>query len=281
MNGKPEKFLLAGVMGWPVMHSRSPRLHNYWFAEHGLSGAYVPLAIPPENLQRALRALAPLGFSGCNLTIPHKEAALAILDEVDPAARRIGAVNCVVARPDGTLFGTSTDGYGFLASILQERPGWRADAGPVVVVGAGGGSRAVVWSLAEQGAKEIRVVNRSFDRARELAEAFGAPVQAVPWRDRHAALDGAATLVNATSQGMAGQEPLDLDLGLLPPEALVADIVYVPRETPLLAAARRRGNPTIGGLGMLIHQARPAWKAWFGIEPEVTPVLRTMMEAAL
>jgi shikimate dehydrogenase len=281
MNGKPEKFLLAGVMGWPVMHSRSPRLHNYWFAEHGLAGAYVPLAIPPENLQRALRALAPLGFSGCNLTIPHKEAALAVLDEVDPAAQRIGAVNCVVARPDGTLFGTSTDGYGFLASILQERPGWRADAGPVVVIGAGGGSRAVVWSLAEQGAKEIRVVNRSFDRARELADAFGGPVRALPWRDRHAALDGAAALVNATSQGMAGQEPLDLDLGLLPPHALVADIVYVPRETPLLAAARRRGNPTIGGLGMLIHQARPAWKAWFGIEPEVTPVLRTMMEAAL
>jgi shikimate dehydrogenase len=281
MDGKPEKFLLAGVMGWPVMHSRSPKLHNYWFAEHGLSGAYVPLAIPPENLQRALRALAPLGFSGCNLTIPHKEAALAILDEVDPAARRIGAVNCVVARPDGILFGTSTDGYGFLASILQEQPGWRADAGPVVVIGAGGGSRAVVWSLAEQGAKEIRVVNRSFDRARELAEAFGAPVRALPWPDRHAALDGAATLVNTTSQGMAGQAPLDLDLGLLPPRALVADIVYVPRETPLLAAARQRGNPTIGGLGMLIHQARPAWKAWFGIEPEVTPVLRTMMEAAL
>jgi len=228
-----------------------------------------------------LRALAPLGFSGCNLTIPHKEAALAILDEIDPAARRIGAVNCVVARPDGTLFGTSTDGYGFLASILQEQPGWRADAGPVVVIGAGGGSRAVVWSLAEQGAKEIRVVNRSFERARELAEAFGGPVRALPWRDRHAALDGAATLVNATSQGMAGQEPLDLDLDLLPPDALVADIVYVPRETPLLAAARRRGNPTVGGLGMLIHQARPAWKAWFGIEPEVTPVLRTMMEAAL
>ncbi|HWT30813.1 MAG TPA: shikimate dehydrogenase [Propylenella sp.] len=281
MAAHPDRFLLAGVMGWPVMHSRSPLLHNYWFARHGLDGTYVPLAIRPEGLEEALRALPALGFSGCNVTIPHKEAALGILDEVDPAARRIGAVNCVVVRADGSLFGCNMDGYGFVQSILQEQPGWRADSGPVVVIGAGGASRAVVWSLAECGATEIRLVNRSFVRARSLAEEFGAPVRPLPWTERGAALEGAATLVNTTSQGMVGEAPLDLDLAALPETALVADIVYVPRETPLLAEARRRGNPTVGGLGMLLHQARPAWKAWFGIDPEVTPELRAMVEASL
>jgi shikimate dehydrogenase len=276
-----DRFLLAGVMGWPVMHSRSPKLHNYWFAEHKLAGTYVPLAIRPEGLEAALRALPALGFSGCNLTIPHKEAALAIVDEVDAAARRVGAISCVVVRADGSLLGSNNDGYGFIQSILQERPGWRADAGPVVVIGAGGGSRAVVWSLAERGATEIRVVNRNSQRARALADDFGGPVRPLAWVERNAALEGATTLVNTTSQGMVGQAPLDLDLALLPQSALVADIVYIPRETPLLAAARRRGNPTIEGLGMLLHQARPAWKAWFGIEPDVTPKLRALIEATL
>lgn len=281
MSAHPSRFLLAGVMGWPVMHSRSPKLHNYWLAEHGLAGAYLPLAIRPEGLQAALRALAPLGFAGCNLTIPHKETALAAVDTTDPAALRVGAINCVAVRPDGSLHGSNNDGYGFIHSVLQEQPGWRADAGPVAVIGAGGGSRAVVWSLAERGAAEVRVINRSFDRAKVLEEEFGGPVTALPWAERHAALGGAALLVNTTSQGMAGEPPLDLDLRLLPKGALVADIVYVPRETPLLEAARRRGNPAINGLGMLLHQARPAWKQWFGIEPEVTPELRAFIEASL
>jgi shikimate dehydrogenase len=273
----PARFLLAGVMGWPVMHSRSPALHNHWFAHYGLAGTYVPLAIEPDNLAAALGALAPLGFSGCNLTIPHKERALAIVGSVDPVARRIGAISCVVVRPDGTLAGTNNDAFGFVHNILQQQPHWRADAGPIAVIGAGGGARAVVYSVAERGGREVRVINRTLARAEALAREFGPPVTAIPWEDRHRALDGVSTLVNTTSQGMVGQAPLDLALDALPIDALVCDIVYVPLETPLLAAARRRGNRTVDGLGMLLHQARPAWKAWFGLEPEVTPELRAVV----
>ena len=277
----PDRFLLAGVMGWPVMHSRSPTLHNYWFRHYGLAGTYVPLAIMPEGLAAALRALAPLGFAGTNLTIPHKEAALKVVDEIDPVAKRIGAISCVVVRPDATLAGYNNDGYGFVHSILQQVPGWRADAGPIVVIGAGGGARAVAYSLAERGTREIRVFNRTFSRAEALAREFGLPVRALPWEDRHTALADAAMLVNTTSQGMVGNPPLELSLDKLPVSALVSDIVYIPLETPLLAAARKRGNRTVDGLGMLLHQARPAWKAWFDIDTEVTPELRKAVEATL
>ena len=277
----PDRFLMAGVMGWPVMHSRSPKLHNYWFAHYGLAGTFVPLAIRPEGLDAALRALGPLGFSGCNLTIPHKERALAIVDAVDPVARRVGSISCVVVRPDGSLSGSSNDGYGFIHNLLQQQPDWRADEGPAVVIGAGGGGRAIVHSLAERGVREIRMTNRTFARAQALEQHFGAPVKAIEWDERHAALEGAAMLINTTSAGMLGQPPLDLALDRLPVSALVYDIVYIPLETPLLAAARRHGNRTVDGLGMLLHQARPAWKAWFGIEPEVTPELRALIEATL
>ena len=268
-------------MGWPVMHSRSPALHNYFFKQYGLAGTYVPLAIPPERLEPALRALAPLGFAGCNLTIPHKERALAIVDEVDDPARRIGAISCVVARPDGSLWGTNNDVHGFARNILQHQPGWRADAGPAVVIGAGGGARAVVYCLVERGAREIRLVNRTRERADTLAREFGPSVTVLDWHDRHRALGGATLLVNSTSQGMIGQPALDLSLEALPASALVADLVYIPLATPLLAAARRRGNPTVDGLGMLLHQACIAWRLWFGLDPEVTPELRAAIEATL
>jgi shikimate dehydrogenase len=261
------------------MHSRSPALHNHWFARYGLAGTYVPLAIEPDNLEAALRALAPLGFSGCNLTIPHKEAALDIVDKTDPLARRIGAVNTVIAAADGSLEGRNTDAFGYVESIREAQPSWRADAGPIVVIGAGGGARAVLVSLIDQGAREIRLVNRTPARAQALARALGAPIKAHDWGDRHAALDGAAMLVNTTNQGMVGEPPLEISLDALPVSALVSDIVYIPRHTPLLAAARQRGNPTVSGLGMLLHQARPAFHAWFGIMPEVTTELRAMIEA--
>ncbi len=277
----PDRFLLAGVMGWPVTHSRSPMLHNYWFRQHGLAGTYVPLAIRPEHLAAALRGLHPLGFAGVNVTIPHKQEAMKIVNEVDALARSIGAISCVIVKPDGSLAGTNNDCYGFIHAVRQEQPGWRADAGPIAVIGAGGGSRAVCYGLAQEGAREIRLVNRTFERAREIAAQFGGPIKALPWEQRHDALEGAAMVVNTTSCGMVGQSELDIKLDKLPKIALVADIIYIPLETPFLAAARKRGNRTVNGVGMLLNQGRPAWKAWFGIEPEVTAELRAMVEKTI
>ncbi len=277
----PDRFLLAGVMGWPVMHSRSPKLHNYWFERYGLAGTYVPLAIKPEGLEKALRALPALGFAGCNLTIPHKEQALRIVDHADARARRIGAISCVTVNPDGSLTGTNNDWYGFVENLREAFPGWRADAGPAVVMGAGGASRAVVDALIHEGAKEIRLINRTGERAESLAGALGGPVNVLDWDQRHSALEGAALLVNTTSQGMVGNPPLDLSLAALPRTAEVCDIVYIPGETPLLKAARERGNRTVNGLGMLLHQGRPAWRSWFDREVEVTAELRALIEATI
>ena len=277
----PDRYLLAGVMGWPVMHSRSPMMHNYWFKTHNLAGTYLPLAVEPDGIGPALKALHALGFAGCNLTIPHKETAMAFMDEIDETAKRIGAISCVVVRKDGSLKGSNNDGYGYINSILEDVPEWKADAGPVVIMGAGGGARAVSLSLADRGAKDIRIINRSPERAQGLAREFGAPMTAVAWDDRHAALEDAAMVVNTTSQGMVGQSALDLSLAKLPRHALVSDIVYIPKETPLLKEARERGNKTVNGLGMLLHQGRPAFRDWFGIEPKVTPELRAMMEATI
>jgi shikimate dehydrogenase len=277
----PDRLLLAGVMGWPVMHSRSPKLHNYWFERYGLAGTYVPLAIQPEGLEKALRALPALGFAGCNLTIPHKEQALRIVDHADERARRIGAISCVTVNADGSLTGTNNDWYGFVENLREAFPGWRADAGPAVVIGAGGASRAVVDALIHEGAKEIRLINRTRARAESLAAALGGPVTVLGWDERHRALEGAALLVNTTSQGMVGNLPLDLSLDALPRTAQVCDIIYIPGETPLLKAARERGNPTVNGLGMLLHQGRPAWRSWFHTEVEVTAELRALIEATI
>jgi shikimate dehydrogenase len=280
MHGQ-DRFLLAAVMGWPISHSRSPKIHNYWLARYGLEGAYVPLAVEPARLAAALRALPALNFSGCNLTIPHKEAALAIVDDLDETAKRVGAVNCVVVEEDGTLVGRNYDGFGFTAALRAAAPMWRSDAGPAVVIGAGGAARAVVAGLLDAGATEIRVFNRTLERAERLAQDFGAPVAAHRWEEREAGLAGAGLLVNTTNQGMVGQPPLELRLDALPSEALVSDIVYAPLETPLLAAARARGATAVDGLGMLIHQARPAFRDWFGVMPEATPELRAIIEATL
>ncbi|MBT5049008.1 MAG: shikimate dehydrogenase [Rhodospirillaceae bacterium] len=272
---------MAGVMGWPVMHSRSPLMHNYWMEQQGLAGTYVFLEIKPGELAPALRALHPLGFSGCNLTIPHKLDAMTIVDEVDDVAKKIGAISCVVVRDDGSLFGTNNDWLGFLGNLKQKYPDWRADAGPVTVVGAGGGGRAVCYALLHEGATEIRLVNRTREKADIIAAEFGGPIQVLPWEDRHDALDGAAMAVNVTSQGMVGEAPLDLRLDSLSDTALAADIIYTPLESPFLAAARERGNRTINGLGMLLHQGPPAWKRWFGVEPTVTAELRAQMERSI
>ena len=274
----PDKFLMAGVMGWPVMHSRSPMMHNYWMEQQGVAGTYVFFEIKPGELAPALKALHPLGFAGCNLTIPHKLDAMSIVDDV---AKKIGAISCVVVREDGSLFGTNNDWFGFIGNLKQQQPDWRADAGPVTVIGAGGGSRAVCYGLLQEGATELRLVNRTRARAEAIAAEYGGPITVLPWEERHDALDGVATAVNATSQGMVGEAALDIRLDALPKTAQVADIIYTPLETPFLADARKRGNRTVNGLGMLIHQGPPAWKYWFGLEPTVTGELREMMERSI
>lgn len=276
-----ERFHMAAVMGWPVMHSLSPLMHNTWMEQEGLKGTYVPLAIEPGTLEPALRALHPLGFAGCNLTIPHKLDAMTIVDEVDDVARKIGAMSCVVVREDGTLFGTNNDWLGFVGNLKQFFPDFRADTGPVTVIGAGGGGRAVCYAMLDQGAQEIRLVNRTPEEPALIAAEFGGPITPVAWAERHDALDGAVMVVNATSQGMKGEPALDIKLDTLPVSSLAVDIIYTPLETPFLAAARMRGNPTLNGLGMLLHQGPAAWKRWFGIEPAITDALRTRMEQAL
>lgn len=272
---------LAGIMGWPVAHSRSPALHGHWLAEHGIDGAYVPMAVKPENLRRAVQTLPLLGFAGCNLTIPHKEEAMRIIDEYDPAARRAGSINTIILRADGRILGSSTDGYGFLAALRAALPAFSAAAGPSVVLGAGGAARAIAAVLLDDGAPEIRLVNRTPERAAKLAKTLGGAIRGVAWEARAQALGGASLLVNATSLGMEGQPPLDLPLDALPREAVVNDIVYVPLETALLARARSRGNPAVDGLGMLLHQAQPGFAAWFGVKPAVTPQLRAAVLATL
>ena len=274
-----DSFILAGVMGWPISHSRSPLIHSHWIAQYGLRGAYVPLAVNPVNLQEALNGLKALGFAGCNLTLPHKIEALPWVDEVDPVAKRIGAVNTLTVRADGSLHGTNTDAFGFIQSLREAHKSWQASAGPAVVLGAGGAARAVVWALADAGATDIRLFNRSHDKAMAMAEEFGGPVKAFAWSERHAALEGASLLVNTTTQGMQGQPVLDMQLDALPTQALVSDIVYTPLQTDLLLRAAAKGNPTVNGLGMLLHQARPAFASWFGVMPEVTPDLWTKVLA--
>jgi shikimate dehydrogenase len=264
---------LAAVLGWPVAHSLSPRLHNFWLQEYGIDGVFVPLPVAPEHFAQTLRVLSHAGFAGINATVPHKEAALAAVDEADEIARRIGAVNTVVFRDDGSLFGTNTDGAGFLAHLRDQAPSFEPAARPAVVIGAGGAARAITMALVDAGTPEIRICNRTLARAEILALGLGPGARVINWIDRAGALDGAGIVVNTTTQGMIGQEPLDLDLDPLPREAVVYDIVYNPLETPLMESARARGNLVLGGLGMLLHQAVPGFAAWFGIEPEVSPGL--------
>jgi shikimate dehydrogenase len=263
---------LGGVMGWPIAHSRSPRIHGYWLAQYGIDGTYVPLAIHPDHLTETFSVLPKVGFRGWNITLPHKETALRLVHAVTPAAERIGAVNTVTVQPDGSLSGDNSDAFGFLAHLDQTASGW-SKTKPAVVLGAGGAARAVCFALLQAGVPEIRLTNRTLDRAEALAAANGATVRAEPWQTRDDLMAGAGLLVNTTSLGMHGQPPLDVRLDALPADAVVNDIVYVPLETPLLAQARARGLRVVDGLGMLLHQARPGFERWFGHRPEVTPAL--------
>jgi shikimate dehydrogenase len=276
----PGDFVLAGVMGWPIAQSRSPILHNYWIEKYRLNGRYVPLAVKPENLADAIRGLPALGFRGCNLTLPHKQYAKTMVDSLTDTAKRIGAVNCIVVGADGRLSGTNNDGNGYYLSLLEVAPSWKPANGPIAILGAGGAARGLLVTLIENGAREIRLLNRTFDKAEKLAKDIDpAIVKAIPWEQRADAIGDVALLANATDRGMVGKPPLDISLDRLPKSALVSDLIYTPPETSFLAAARARGNVTVNGIGMLLHQARPAFHAWFGVMPEITPDLRAAIMA--
>ena len=280
MNGRQGENLapMAGVLGWPVRHSLSPPLHRHWLQRYGLSGSYEHLPVPPELFEDYVRALIVHGYVGANVTLPYKEAALSLCDDLDDAARAIGAVNTLIFR-DGRIEGSNSDGFGFLENLRQALPQWNITSGPAVVLGAGGAARAVVYALRCAGAPEIRVLNRTLSRAERLVADLGGSAVAKSWSS--SALREAALLVNTTSLGMAGQPVLDLDLAPLSVTAAVTDIVYRPLETDLLRRASAVGHPTVDGLGMLLHQARPGFEAWFGRRPAVDAALRTAVVSGL
>jgi shikimate dehydrogenase len=264
---------LAGVIGWPIAHSRSPRLHGHWLGRLGLPGYYVPIGVPPDRLATSLDSLIRLGFRGVNVTLPHKEAVLQLAGSVSDAARRIGAANTLTFGKDG-IHADNSDAYGFRESIRDAFPDWRGARGPGLVVGAGGASRAIIYALLEEGVPELRLANRTRARAEALAAHFGPKVVPVEWDAAADAADGCAIIVNTTSLGLSGQPPLTLDLHRAQPDAIVTDIVYDPLETAFLACAREQGFQTVDGLGMLLHQGVPGFCAWFGLTPVVDDQLR-------
>jgi shikimate dehydrogenase len=277
----------AAIVGWPIDQSRSPALHGFWLKQHGIAGHYGRLPVEPnhaalEKLVAFLRATP--NARGCNLTLPHKIDIMPLLDRIDPVARRIGAVNTVIKHQDGSLEGRNSDGFGFLSYLKASVPAWKPEAGPVVVLGAGGAARAVVCTLMDAGVPELRLVNRTQASAARLGVAFtpddGRRIAIERWEDRSNVLDGATLLVNTAALGMTGKPPLEIDLAGLSKSAVVDDIVYIPLETELLARARSRGNRCVDGLGMLLHQGRMGFKAWFGADPQVTEEQRQAVLAA-
>lgn len=260
---------LAGVIGWPITHSRSPAIHGYWLQQYSVDGAYVPLGIDPKDIGQMFDALPKLGFRGWNVTLPHKEDAFRLVHERTRTAEEIGAVNTVTVQADGSLHGDNSDAFGFMAHLDQSAPGWPKDR-PAVVLGAGGAARAVCSGLLQAGVPSLRLTNRTRARAEALAADFGDRVAVVDWDERSGALAGAGLLTNTTSLGMTKQPPLEIALDDLPGDSVVYDIVYVPLETDLLAAARARGLACVDGLGMLLHQARPGFHRWFGVDAQVT-----------
>jgi shikimate dehydrogenase len=267
----------ACVIGWPIGHSRSPLIHNYWLRHYGIDGAYNKEAVAPEAFASFLKSLPARGYAGANVTVPHKEAALA-LSEPDERARAVGAANTLWF--DGGLRSTNTDVEGFLNNLDAAAAGWDRPLRKAVVLGAGGAARAVVYGLLERGIPHIVVTNRTEERADALRQRFG-DIRVMPWEERNGVLADAGLLVNATTLGMTGQPPLAIEAGRLPDDAVVTDLVYAPLLTPLLRAAQARELRTVDGLGMLMHQAVGGFALWFGKKPEVTAELRAVLEADL
>ncbi len=271
---------LAGVIGSPIAHSRSPALHGYWLKRYGLKGHYVPLDIAQADLREALRMMPKMGFVGCNVTIPHKEAILQIADVVTDRAALIGAANTLIFRKDGKIHADNTDGAGFVANLRQNAPQWKPASGPAVVFGAGGAARAVIAALIEVGVPEIRLTNRTRARAEAIKADFGAKITVQEWVQAPAMLEGAATVVNTTALGMTGKSDFNVPLDTLPSTALVTDIVYTPLMTQFLIEAQDRGCTVVDGLGMLLHQAAPGFERWFGHRPEVDDATRAAVLSA-
>jgi shikimate dehydrogenase len=267
----------AGVAGWPIGHSRSPIIHGYWLSELGIAGAYEKFAVAPGEFPAFAAKIGQDGFLGANVTVPHKETAFSVCDERTPVAEALGAVNTLWRR-DGRLVGDNTDVAGFLANMDDGAPGWTEGAESAVVIGAGGAARAIVYALISRGFGRVVIVNRTQARAEALASHFGV-ARAAPWVELSHELAEADLLVNASSLGMIGQPPLAIGIHFLPERAVVADAVYVPLRTPLIETARARGLRAVEGLGMLLHQAAPAFARWFGVSPVVTPALRALVEA--
>jgi shikimate dehydrogenase len=272
MSAGPKAF----VIGWPIEHSRSPLIHGHWLKTYGLGGSYEKIEVEPQNLAAFLAGLAEQGYVGGNVTVPHKERALALAGDATATARRIGAANTLWLE-SCMLNADNTDAYGFMTELNASAPDWAKRDGTIVLLGAGGAARAIAHGILSAGAERVVIINRSRDRAEELAQHFGPCVVAKDWSECDAALADAIVLVNTTSLGMTGQPALDVDLRRLRASSTVADIVYVPLETPLLTAARNLGHGTVNGLGMLLHQAVPGFERWFGVRPAVTPALRNLI----
>lgn len=269
-----ETIPLAGVIGHPIAHSRSPALHRHWLERHGIAGHYIPMDVAPADLPQVLRTLPRAGFVGVNVTIPHKVAALEIADLVSDRATIIGAANTLIFRRDGKIHADNTDGYGFLANLRQHLPGWSPDQGTAAVIGAGGAARAVLSALLDAGAPEILLTNRTRPRAEDLQSAFGRRIHVVDWVQAGNMVEEADLLVNTTSLGMTGHAELRIPLDGLRPGAVVTDLVYSPLKTRLLREAEAAGCRVVDGLGMLLHQGVPGFERWFGVRPEVDEELR-------
>jgi len=275
------EFRAAGIIGMPVAQSKSPIMYQFWRDQYKIPGAYIPMPVLPERLEDAVRGLRALGFVGCNVTMPHKIKILPLVDRVDPLAAKIGAVNLVIVEADGSLTAYNTDGDGFMGNLAASCPAWHPTSGPIVVLGAGGAAASIVASLVAAGVPEVRLCNRTFSKAQAMRDRYGPAVHPLHWEDRHDALGGVRLLVNTTSLGMTGKGDLDMKLDGLPPDAAVADIIYIPLKTPLLQAAEARGHSTMNGLGMLLHQGVPCFERYWGIRPEVTPEMYQMILATL
>ena len=268
---------VAAVLGHPINHSKSPKLHNYWLSLFNIDGYYIPLDIDPRNFENSIRALSGLGFVGANVTIPYKEKVLKIADKISDRAAIIGAANTLTFLQDGSIYADNTDGYGFLQNIKCKYNDWTAGEGTSVVFGAGGASRAILGALIEDGANEVILANRTRSRADQLRSDFGAKIKVVDWMKVQNYLSDASTVINATSLGMDGKADLPIPLQGLNKNTLVTDIVYTPLNTPLLENAAKRGCRTVDGLGMLIHQAIPGFERWFGVKPDVSEKLRELL----